>query len=278
MLFGGMNMKINLKRILIFSGLAIAFIIGLILAILNLREVDNTDPEVVASYCARNPQALMCGEDSYTYEELAVDLFEDLREKYTTDYESLFCYDHFYGKISQYCVQSKENVMPTNTSRIADDYEIVEISSGIFNFVTYDKFTHQDLWTFRVAVVKHLGVYLISGLSYFETPDPVDLELSDADINTYMTTMIEASDDGDSDFCESYFTGTALVECESSIITVIPQADLLYNYEVSNFDINEFNYSVTDELSTVEYTFTVFFVKIDDNIYIKEITTTNTTE
>ncbi len=261
------------KKILIIGTVAIVVIAGLVIGINALIQRNTPNPDLVIHFCERNPDALVCVEENEdaTNEDFANDMFHTLIETYAEGYSEDFCNDYFTGYVQIYCVESIDEVMPQSTDLLSMNYEMTEISEGIYDIETYYKSNDDPALTFRIAIVERDSVYVFSGISYYVTPPIESLDLQETDITTFMDLVITESVLGDPDYCVTYFVDDALTHCQTDVLNVAPQEDLTFNTVITFVETNTFTYSVTDELESVTYTYTIYFVEYEGSIYISEL-------
>lgn len=262
------------KKLLLYIGIGILSVAGILLLILKPGVGDKTDPEAFRDFCENNPYSVICTSDDPTYEQAAVEIFNKLLADYSEGYSDNFCLDYLDGNLESYCLDSHINLLPEDTGRLSVNYEIERVSSGIFDFETKYIGTNEPAWTVRLALTKHKGMFVLTGLSYKETPEVVDLELSYEDVNLFLTSMISASETPGDDFCDIYFTGDALVSCENNILNVAPQFDVIHNYSIMLMSTNYYTYTIESIDGLVVYQYIVLFEAIDDINYISDLEVT----
>ena len=249
---------------------------GAILLIVNLLspQGDGDEPEE-RSFCENHPNALYCTNEEATAQEIAIDMFHTLQDNFDGEYGATFCDDYFYGNIRDYCKQSKLLLLPENFNIVNRNFDVVEISDGIYDFYT-TFVTGNDAYVFRIAVVDvEQGPYQISGLSYYPTPPLVDLELSFEDVNTFMVAMIQASDDNADDFCETYFTEDALLACETDRSSVALDSGVWHSFEAIKITTNNYIYTVRSEDDLTTHQYRVVFVREFGQLYASSIEITD---
>ncbi len=262
------------RRMLLFGTLGLGVIIGLVFVLIGNGSNDANE-NAIAEYCSRNETAAFCVDRETSDDNLALDLLDTLIENFSAGYTNELCDDIFYGKVENYCKLSKENILPSNSTLLSNEYTALPVYSahGDLKEGIYDVYTHYlsglDAYVVRVAVIKEMGVPVISGISYSETPERLNLHMSDYDVRTLILTITQA--EKDDDFCEMYFIESALTTCQTEIVDAVPSVEFTKTSEIIEIGVNEFIVTLTNEDETASRTVQVMFDKVDSTTVITEI-------
>jgi len=257
------------RKHIIYGGVGVIVLVGLIILLIGLLKKDEPTEEAL-NFCEQYPQALFCTNENATEIEVVSNMFLTLLEGYNRGYSDQFCDAYFTGNLSLYCKESKEIIFPEGFAFLQRTFTVEEKEPDVYNIYTTNT-DFSDGYTFRIGINNSTGVYVISGFSYTEPVTLVDLELTDEEINTFMVTMIAASDDDEDTFCETYTTGIAHVECTINLSLIADDVTIIENYTVTQVRTNQFEYTVTNVEETSSVTYDVTFTEIDGNLLISMI-------
>ena len=258
-----------MKRI--FMMLSVLSLVILLSGCFGSDEVD----EALDIFCSDNPDALVCTNPEATRNEIVANMFNTMMIEFIEDSNENFCDDYFSATNSDLldaCKNDRFSLVPEDIVYLSDD---VVITPGEGTNVYEVTTTYEDGstgYTFTVKIVEEDGVIRFSEFSYeYNMSSDDDLYLSDDYIKEFMVKVINESDDGDSEYCSTYFTGEALVACTNDIEAIIPSIYAMYNPVIEKIGTNNYEYSVNSYDGLEAYTYTILFVEVGEEIYLSEI-------
>lgn len=255
------------RKVLMIVFFSVAAVFGITLILLNVFR-DKINPEIKINYCDRNPESLICTASNPTEEEITEDLLVTVIQQYNGGYDDTFCTDYFSGNIVRYCTTN--SIMPNATYLLSYNVVVEYHEDGVYN--VYSKYrTEHPAYMFRVGVDSIDGVYKITGLSFFEIDPTENLFLLDIQIEDFMIEMIESSTSLDENYCLNYFYDDAFDDCTSNILNVAPQDDIIVPVEITELDINTFEYKTQTEDELTTYIYTITFQLVDQELKINSI-------
>jgi hypothetical protein len=244
-------------------------VVAIVLIVINV--IRNNEPsESVLSFCETYPNAIVCTDEDSTFVEIAYDTFDTILAHYPNVMDETFCTLYFTGNLSQYCLNDFEMIFPNGFSSISSNYYIEEVDEGIFD--VYTEFSSGNpAYIIRLGMVEIDGVYKVSGFSFVDAPPIVDLALTPNDINTYMTTMIQASTNPLSTFCTTYFISKALQDCENNPEEFRFDGSAIYHFDLVSVITNDYFYLVRNQNNTITYQYHIEFIEENDTIIISDL-------
>jgi hypothetical protein len=258
------------RKLFLWLGASLVFLIAFIIIVATIITQDEPT-EQANSFCDEYPEAVFCTDSNPTTKDIAVDMLTTFIDKYPSNLDDTFCNYYFSGNLQTYCIEQSSMLVPDNFNTVKRSFEIVEIADNVFDVRTY-YYSNRSAYTMRIALNDMDGSYHISGMSYYLTPEVVDLALTDEDITTIMTDMLQAIDDSDDTLCQQYFTWTAKEQCQRNELDLEDNVDINQNPVITPIGFNQFQYTATNEDETESITYHITFEDEDGTVKLSKIT------
>lgn len=257
------------RKLFLWLGASLVVLIAFIIIVATIITQDEPT-EQATSFCDEYPEAVFCTDSNVTPKAIAVDMLTTFIDRYPSNLDDTFCNYYFSGNLQTYCIEQSSMLVPANFNTVKRSFEIVEIAENMFDVRTY-YYSNQPAYTMRIALNDRDGSYHISGLSYYVTPEVVNLELTDEEIIAIMTNMLEAEADSDANLCERYFTWTAKEDCQSNDLDLDNGIDINQNPIITPNGFNQFEYTATNSDESESITYHIIFEDEDGIVKLSDI-------